>query len=153
MAPRTWVAIDIAKGINVVLVEHPDGQRQRFRFEHRRDDYHRTLAYQLVSEGFDEVILRLHKQGTTHHISRVRTQLQHVLIMHYLTLYFPEIERFWSTPRNEWLIRLPLQFPTPTSIAALSVEEFRNQIRKSMGRRVHKQAAHSIPAALLEAGV
>jgi hypothetical protein len=28
IAPRTWVAIDIAKGVNVVLVEHSDGRQQ-----------------------------------------------------------------------------------------------------------------------------
>jgi len=213
IAPRTWVAIDIAKGVNVALVEHADGRLQRFRFAHRRDDYdelvkflhgctapcrialeptadyHRTIAYRLVSEGFDvvlvssvagarlreavfnswdkndpkdaQVILRLLKQGVTqrycdplvmrthdlqelsktyHHISRARTRLQHILITHYLTLYFPEIERFWSTQRNEWFIRLLLQFPTPASVAALSVEEFRDRVWKPMGRRVHKQA-------------
>jgi transposase len=213
IAPRTWVAIDIAKGVNVALVEHVDGRRERFRFVHGRgdydrlvaflrgcaapcrialeptSDYHRTIAYRLISEGFDlvlvssvagarlreavfnswdkndpkdaQVILRLLKQGMTqrycdplvmrthdlqelsktyHHISRARTQLQHVLITHYLTLYFPEIERFWSTQRNEWFIRLLLQFPTPASIAQLSVEAFRDRIWKSMGRRVHKQA-------------
>ena len=36
IAPRTWVAIDIAKGVNVVLVEHPDGRQERFRFVHQR---------------------------------------------------------------------------------------------------------------------
>lgn len=100
-------------------------------------DYHRTLAYRLVSEGFDvvlvssvagarlreavfnswdkndpkdaQVIMRLLKQGMTQrycdplvmkihdlqelsktyqHISRVRTRLQHLLLTHYLTLYF-----------------------------------------------------------------
>ncbi len=80
IAPRTWIAIDIAKGVNVALVEHPDRRRQRFRFAHWRDDYddlvkfqcgctapcrialeptsdyHRTLAYRLVSERFDVVL-------------------------------------------------------------------------------------------------
>ena len=32
IAPQTWVAIDIAKGVNVALVEHSDGRQQRFRF-------------------------------------------------------------------------------------------------------------------------
>ena len=59
---------------------------------------------------------------------------------HYLTLYFPEIERFWTTQRNEWFIRLLLSFPTPASIAKLTVEQFRDQVWESMGRRVHKQA-------------
>lgn len=213
IAPRTWVAIDIAKGLNVALVEHCDGRRQTFRFVHQRDDYdrlvaflracaapcrialeptadyHRTIAYRLVSEGFElvfvssiagarlreavfnswdkndpkdaQVILRLLKQGVTqrycdplimgshdlqelskthHHIACARTRLQHLLITHYLTLYFPEIERFWSPQRNEWFIRLLLQFPTPASIAALSFDQFREAIWTSMGRRVHKQA-------------
>ena len=81
IAPRTWVAIDIAKGVNVALLEHSDGQQQRFRFVHQRDDYdrlvlflrgcpgpcriaieptadyHRTIAFRLVSEGFDVVLV------------------------------------------------------------------------------------------------
>lgn len=136
-------------------------------------DYHRTLAYRLVCEGFDvvlvssiagarlreavfnswdkndpkdaQIIMRLLKQGMTQrycdplvakihdlqelaktyqHISRVRTRLQHLLLTHYLTLYFPEIERFWTTQRNEWFIRLLLSFPTPASIAKLTVSNF-----------------------------
>lgn len=74
------------------------------------------------------------------HISRERTKLQHVLLTHYLTLYFPEIERFWTTQRNEWFIRLLLQFPTPASITAIGLTQFREAIWKSMGRRVHKEA-------------
>jgi transposase len=213
IAPQTLVAIDIAKGVNVALVEHADGRQQRFRFAHQRADYdrlvaflharsgpcrvaieptadyHRTLAYRLVCEGFDvvlvssiagarlreavfnswdkndpkdaQVIMRLLKQGLTQrycdplvanihdlqelaktyqHISRIRTRLQHLLLTHYLTLYFPEIERFWTTQRNEWFIRLLLSFPTPASIAELTVEQFRDQVWESMGRRVHKQA-------------
>jgi|SRR5665213_829122 len=232
IAPRTWVAIDIAKGVNVALVEHADGRQQRFRFVHQRDDYdrlvaflkscaeprrialeptadyHRTVAFRLVSEGFDlvlvssvagarlrealfnswdkndpkdaQVIMRLLKQGMTQrycdpvvmkthdlqelsktylHISRARTRLQHVLLTHYLTLYFPEMERFWTTQRNEWFIRLLLQFPTPASITAISLSQFREAIWKSMGRRVHKEAkiteiyalaAHSIALPMLD---
>ena len=151
-------------------------------------DYHRTIAFRLVSEGFDlvlvssvagarlreavfnswdkndpkdaQVIMRLLKQGMTQrycdpvlmkthdlqelsktylHISRTRTRLQHVLLTHYLTLYFPEIERFWTTRRNEWFIRLLLLFPTPASITAVGLVQFRDAIWKSMGRRVHKE--------------
>lgn len=106
-------------------------------------DYHRTLAFFLLQQGFEvvfvssvagarfreatynswdkndpkdaQVILRLLKLGMTqrycdpvlaqthdlqelsktyHHIARVRTRLQHIIITHYLTLYFPEFERF-----------------------------------------------------------
>lgn len=226
IAPRTWVAIDIAKGVNVALVEHGDGRQQRFRFVHQRDDYdrlvaflkscaepcrialeptadyHRTIAYRLVSEGFDlvlvssvagarlreavfnswdkndpkdaQVIMRLLKQGMTQrycdplvtkthdlqelsktylHISRTRTRLQHVLITHYLTLYFPEMERFWTTQRNEWFIRLLLQFPTPASITAVGLPQFRGAIWKSMGRRVHKEAKIAEIYALAEQSI
>lgn len=81
IAPLTLVAIDIAKGVNVALVEHPGGRQQRFWFTHQRADYdrligflqglcgpcriaieptadyHRTLAYRLVCEGFEVVLV------------------------------------------------------------------------------------------------
>jgi transposase len=212
-APQTWVAIDVAKGVNVALIERPGGEQHRLRFVHCREDYdrlvdllrqlpapcrialeptadyHRTLAFCLVSRGFDvvfvssvagarlreaaynswdkndpkdaQVILRLLKLGMTqrycdplvaqthdlqelsktyHHIARARTRLQHVLVTHYLPLYFPEFERFWSTQRNEWFIRFLLRFPTPASVKALDFATFREAVSALMGRRVHKSA-------------
>ncbi len=71
------VAIDVAKAWNVVLMEKPDGKRQRFRVANTRADhdrlvellksqgvqcqvaleptgnYHRPLAHRLLSEGFE----------------------------------------------------------------------------------------------------
>lgn len=212
-APATWVAIDVAKGWNVALIEHADGRRQRFRFAHSREDYdnlvaflqaapapcrvgveptadyHRTLAYRLLAEGFDvvlvssvagarlreavfnswdkndpkdaAVILRLMQQGLTlryydpvrhqthdlqelaktyHHVSLARSRLQHVLLNHYLTLYWPEVERFWSSQRNDWFIRLLLRFPTPAAVASVTLPEFIAATWTLAGRRVHKQA-------------
>ena len=76
-AEVTLVAIDVAKVWNVVLVEKPDGRRQRFRVANTRADhdrlmlflknqggqcrvameptgnYHRPLAHRLLSEGFE----------------------------------------------------------------------------------------------------
>lgn len=208
----TWVAIDIAKRWNAVLVEYPDGRRQSFKMANQREDYdrlvvflrtqpgtcrvaleatadyHRLLAYRLVSEGLNvcfvssvagaryrearfnswdkndpkdaEVILALLKQGLTQHyhdavihgihdwqelsktylqISRARTRLQHSLLTHYLTLYFPEMERFWCTTRNDWFITFLLQFPTPASIAALDQEAFIQAAWAVVGRRVNKR--------------
>jgi len=213
IAPQTWVAIDIAKGWNVALIDRGTGQAQQFRFTHCLEeynrliallrscpapcrialeptaDYHRPLAYRLVCEGFDlvlvssvagarlreavfnswdkndpkdaAVILRLLKQGLTqrycdpllmqthdlqelsktyHHISGARTRLQHILITHYLTLYWPEIERFWRTQRNQWLIRFLLRFPTPQTVVALRLEQFVEASWKVIGRRVNKRA-------------
>jgi transposase len=79
-APVSWVAIDIAKDVHVVLVDSPD-RRQQFRLPNRLEDiqgfvrflrqrpqpvriafeptgvYHRPLAYQLVTAGFDVVLV------------------------------------------------------------------------------------------------
>jgi transposase len=207
------VAVDVAKGWNVALIEQADGRRQRFRFTHSRldydnlvallraapgpcrigleptADYHRTLAYRLVAEGFEvvlvssvagarlreavfnswdkndpkdaAVILRLMQQGLTlrycdpvrvqthdlqevaktyHHISQARSRLQHILLNHYLTLYWPEIERFWSSQHNDWFIRLLLRFPTPALVTALTLPDFVATSWALVGRRVHKQA-------------
>ncbi len=78
--PASWIAIDIAKDVHVVLVESSRGRRQ-FRLANRLEDvqrflqflhelpqpvrigfeptgvYHRPLAYQLVSAGFDVVLI------------------------------------------------------------------------------------------------
>jgi transposase len=207
------VAIDIAKYSNAVLVEHPDGRQQRFRFAHCLADYdrlvgllhslclpcriafeptadfHRTLGFRLLKEGFEvylvssvagarlreamfnswdkndpkdaEVILRLLKQGMTqrfydplihdihdlqelsktyYQISRSRTRLQHSLLNHYLPLYFPEIERYWNTTRNDWFIRLLLRFPTPQTICSLTCETFLEAAWDLVGRKVNKRA-------------
>ena len=72
-----WVAIDVAKRWNEVLVEPPQGRRRRFKMAQTRDDYeslaaylhsfshpckialeptgdyHRPLAYLLRSQGFE----------------------------------------------------------------------------------------------------
>ncbi len=76
-AEVTLVAIDVAKAWNTVLVEEPDGRRQRFRVANTRSDhdrlvlylksqpvpcqvaleptgnYHRPLAYRLIREGVE----------------------------------------------------------------------------------------------------
>ena len=76
-SPRTWVAIDVAKQWHSVLIEIPSGERRSFRMANRREDYdrlvallhaqaapsrialeptgnyHRALAYRLLSEGFE----------------------------------------------------------------------------------------------------
>lgn len=73
----TWVAIDIAKRHHAVLIETPDGKQQRFRMASSMEDHsrlvallhglpqpvriameptgdcHRTLAFRLLTEGFD----------------------------------------------------------------------------------------------------
>jgi transposase len=206
------VAIDVAKRWNAALIEYPDGKRQRFQFQHTCDDYdrlikllrgsgfacrvafeptgdfHRTLAYRLLQEGFNvcqvsavagaryrdamfnswdkndpkdaQVILELLKQGVTQQyhdpllngthdleeisktyeqISRARTKLRHAILAHYLTLHFPEIERFWYSSRNDWFVRFLMQFPTAAAISALKREDFIAAAWKIAGRKVNKR--------------
>lgn len=78
-AAGNLVAIDVAKDWNVALVQESSGQRRSFKFSNRRadhddfvgflhslaglvqigleptGDYHRTLAYRLLAEGFEVV--------------------------------------------------------------------------------------------------
>ena len=44
-AEMTLVAIDVAKAWNTVLVENPDGKRQRFRVANTRPDHDRPMLY------------------------------------------------------------------------------------------------------------
>jgi|SRR5580704_8625901 hypothetical protein len=77
----TWVAIDIAKDLHVVLLETSAGDRRVFRVANQRDDfdrfmallhgqtapvrvaleptgnYHRALAHRLVTEGFEVCLI------------------------------------------------------------------------------------------------
>ena len=62
--------------------------------------------------------------NTYHQISLARTRCQHSLINHYLTLYFPEMERFYHASRSEWFCRFLCKFPTPQSITRYKVATF-----------------------------
>lgn len=50
---------------------------------------------------------------THHHVSLEKTRTQHRLLTHYLPLYFPEIARYHSSSRSEWLWNLLIECPTP----------------------------------------
>jgi transposase len=53
-----------------------------------------------------------------------RSQTLHSLKNHYLTLYFPEIERYLNSTHSAWFMRTFHRFPTPASILALSESKF-----------------------------
>ena len=87
-AYHSWVAIDIAKDYNVVMVGLTDSKTRRFRMansgkDHDRlievigelpqpchigfeatDNYHRPLAYRLLTEGFDVSLISGGEQVT-----------------------------------------------------------------------------------------
>ena len=77
---------------------------------------------------------------TYYQVSRARTKVQHSLINHGLTLYFPEMHRYWCTTRNDWFVRFLLQFPTPAHVRSLSCAEFVDAAWDVVGRKVNKRA-------------
>jgi Transposase IS116/IS110/IS902 family len=64
----------------------------------------------------------------------------HRLRNHYFPMYFPEIEPFIRSDYSDWLIRLLLRFPTPSTITCLRSEDFVAQAWSLVGRKVHKAA-------------
>ena len=77
--------------------------------------------------------------NTYHQISLARTRCQHSLLNHYLTLYFPEMERYYHNSRSEWFCRLLLRYPTPRSITRQRKTTFVKRAWDFVGRKVAKQ--------------
>jgi transposase len=76
---------------------------------------------------------------THHHVSLEKTRTQHRLLTHYLPLYFPEIARYHSSSRSEWLWNLLIEFPTPGSITRFSRDQFVRKAWNLVGRKVAKE--------------
>lgn len=76
---------------------------------------------------------------THHHVSLEKTRTQHRLLTHYLPLYFPEIARYHTCSRSEWLWNLLIEFPTPQSMTRLSKDEFVRRAWPLVGRKVAKE--------------
>jgi transposase len=76
---------------------------------------------------------------THHHVSLEKTRTQHRLLTHYFPLYFPEIARYHSSSRSEWLWNLLFEFPTPRSMTCLSKADFLRRAWPLVGRKVAKE--------------
>lgn len=77
--------------------------------------------------------------NTYHQISVARTRCMNSLFNHYVTLFFPEIERFFNSSRSEWFCRFMLKFPTPASIIRYRQKTFIKRAWGVVGRKVSKQ--------------
>lgn len=77
--------------------------------------------------------------NTYHQVSLARTRCQHSLLNHYLTLYFPEMERYFHNSRSEGFCRLLLKFPTPISMTRYKKATFVKRAWEIVGRKVAKQ--------------
>lgn len=213
MEKTVFVAIDVAKKINEVLILLPTGKRNKMKIANQSKDfnlliaylkslkldciigleatgnYHRSIAYYLQTAGFTlylisslaaartreaihnswdkndpkdaQVILHLLKTGyvqtfydpliqqfqdiqeiskTYHQISLRKVQVQHSIVNHYLTLYFPEAEKYLHSSRAQWFTSLLLRFPLPSSITKYSFEEFVEEAWDISGRKVNKKS-------------
>lgn len=59
----------------------------------------------------------LQELAQTHfHISQRKVQVQHSIMTHYLPLYFPEAERYFTNSRAQWFTHLLHRFPCPAAI-------------------------------------
>jgi len=209
---RTFVALDVAKHHYQVLIECPNGSRQRWRMTNTRDDYerlrdrlsavddpvligfeatgvyHRPLGHFLHQCGFElrllsslamartrdalynswdkndpkdaQVLLHLLKTGisqhyhdplvhaindlqelaqTHFHISQRKVQVQHSIMTHYLPLYFPEAERYFTNSRAQWFTHLLHRFPCPAAITRYDRDAFYQEAGSVVGRKVNKR--------------
>jgi hypothetical protein len=71
-------------------------------------------------------------------VARAKTEIQHRILMHYLPLYFPEIDRFRGNSRSDWFFAFLDAFPTPASITTLTKEAFVAGAWDVVGRKVSK---------------
>ena len=73
------------------------------------------LKGRLTQHYHDPIIHNLNdlqELSKTHHqVSLEKTGTQHRLLTHYLPLYFPEIARYHSSARSEWLWALLVELP------------------------------------------
>lgn len=108
----------------------------------------RVILYLLengISKPFYDPLLRGSMDvqelcNTYQQITLARSRCFHSLLNHYLTLYFPEIERYLHNSRSEWFCRFLLKFPIPATITRYRQAIFVKKAWDIVGRKVSKQA-------------
>jgi hypothetical protein len=76
---------------------------------------------------------------TYYQVSLRKVRVQHSIMIHYLPLYFPEAERYYTNSRAQWFTRLLPRFPCPAAITRYSREAFEQEAWTIVGRKVNKQ--------------
>ncbi|MES9990293.1 MAG: IS110 family transposase [Candidatus Thiodiazotropha endolucinida] len=139
------------KGINCYLVSSLACARAREMLfkswdKHDRKDAHVILylmQQEMMQPFYDPLVagtMDIQELSNTYHqISLARTRCHNSLFNHYLTLYFPEMERYFHNSRSEWFCRVLLKFPTPASITCYKQATFVRRAWDIVGRKVAKQ--------------
>jgi transposase len=83
----------------------------------------------------------LQELAQTHYqISLRKVQVQHSIMTHYLPLYFPEAERYYTNSRAQWFTQLLHRFPCPAAITRYSLDAFEHEAWTVVGRKVNSQS-------------
>tara|TARA_Y100000588_G_scaffold395275_1_gene522209 strand:- start:6501 stop:7631 length:1131 start_codon:yes stop_codon:yes gene_type:complete len=77
--------------------------------------------------------------NTYYQVSLARSRCYHSFLNHYITLYFPEVEKYHHTSRAQWLCEVLLKYPTPRSICKMRKTTFVKRAWDVVGRKVNKQ--------------
>ncbi|MDR4466598.1 MAG: IS110 family transposase [Nitrospira sp.] len=82
----------------------------------------------------------LQELSQTHYqISLRKVQIQHSIMTHYLPLYFPEAERYYTNSRAQWFTQVLHRFPCPAAITCYSQDAFEQEAWTLVGRKVNKR--------------
>ena len=82
----------------------------------------------------------LQELAQTHfQISQRKVRVQHSIMTHYLPLYFPEAERYFTNSRAQWFTHLLHRFPCPAAIIRYDREAFYQEAGPVVGRKVNKR--------------
>ena len=80
----------------------------------------------------------LQELAQTHYqVSLRKVQVQHSIMTHYLPLYFPEAERYYTNSRAQWFTQLLHRFPCPAAITRYSPDAFEQEAWTVVGRKVN----------------
>ncbi len=77
--------------------------------------------------------------NTYYQVSLRKTKLQHSIVNHYLTLYFPEAEKYFCSTRAQWFGEFFYHFPCPEIITQYTLEQFIEKASPLAGRKVDKR--------------
>jgi transposase len=82
----------------------------------------------------------LQELAQTHfQVSLRKVRVQHSIMTHYLPLYFPEADRYYTNSRAQWFTHLLHRFPCPAAITRYSREAFEQEAWTIVGRKVNKR--------------
>ena len=76
---------------------------------------------------------------THYQVSLRKTRIQHNLLIHYLPLYFPEVQKYFQTSRALSFFKLLKSFPVPSSVTKFTEDEFIKEAWSPAGRKVGKE--------------